>query len=166
MKVKKNMEDPIILNDYRCDCGRLLFKGALSECRLEIKCKKCGAIKTIACRKDARAKNDYQTERCDFLLRIDQSGKLSSVNDNMADALGYKADEMLGKSLFGFLIPEANLNEMTFSFFSADKQPFRILRNTLKHKNGSAIIFETYFLPHYNGDEFVGYTIANWVIHS
>jgi|WetSurMetagenome_2_1015567.scaffolds.fasta_scaffold829419_1 hypothetical protein len=37
------------LNEYRCKCGRLLFKGALLACRLEIKCKRCGEIKTIVC---------------------------------------------------------------------------------------------------------------------
>lgn len=36
------------LNDYRCKCGRLLFKEVLSTCKIEIKCKKCGEIKTIA----------------------------------------------------------------------------------------------------------------------
>jgi len=35
------------LNEYRCDCGRLLFKGELLKCLVEIKCKKCGKIKTI-----------------------------------------------------------------------------------------------------------------------
>lgn len=35
------------LNEYRCKCGRLLFKGALLTCKLEIKCKRCGGIKTI-----------------------------------------------------------------------------------------------------------------------
>ena len=32
------------LNEYRCDCGKLLFKGALSVCTLEIKCKKCAKV--------------------------------------------------------------------------------------------------------------------------
>ncbi|OGH81323.1 MAG: hypothetical protein A3I29_03570 [Candidatus Magasanikbacteria bacterium RIFCSPLOWO2_02_FULL_44_11] len=162
----KNMEDQIILDDFRCDCGRLLFKGALLECKLEIKCKKCGAIKTILRSKSVCGRNEYEVDRCDFLLNVDQSGKLLSVNENMANILGYSMDETLGRLLFDFLRPEANLNEMTFLFFAADKRPFRILRNSLKHKKGSAIFFETYFLPRYNGDEFIGYTTANWVIHN
>ena len=37
------------LNEFRCKCGRLLFKGVLLTCKLEIKCKRCGGIKTIIC---------------------------------------------------------------------------------------------------------------------
>ena len=35
------------LSEYRCDCGKLLFKGDLKDCRVEIKCRRCGEIKTI-----------------------------------------------------------------------------------------------------------------------
>jgi len=35
------------LNEYRCDCGKLLFKGTLVDCKIEIKCKRCGEIKLI-----------------------------------------------------------------------------------------------------------------------
>jgi len=35
------------LNEYRCDCGKLLFKGNLKSCTVEIKCRRCGEIKTI-----------------------------------------------------------------------------------------------------------------------
>jgi DNA-directed RNA polymerase subunit RPC12/RpoP len=41
MELAKNYE-------YRCECGRLLFKGTLETGKIEIKCKKCGSIKTIA----------------------------------------------------------------------------------------------------------------------
>jgi len=52
------MEHQVIINldDYRCDCGRLLFKGELLKCKIEIKCKKCGTIKTIVCGHDISIK--------------------------------------------------------------------------------------------------------------
>jgi len=33
-----------MLNEYRCDCGKLLFRGILSFSVIEIKCKRCGKI--------------------------------------------------------------------------------------------------------------------------
>jgi len=40
------MEKPN-LNEYRCSCNKLLFKGVLTDCKIEIKCRRCGEIKTI-----------------------------------------------------------------------------------------------------------------------
>lgn len=33
--------------DYRCDCGKLLFKGLLKEGKIEIKCQRCVEIKVF-----------------------------------------------------------------------------------------------------------------------
>ena len=35
------------LSEYRCDCGKLLFKGALLVSLVEVKCKRCGRISTF-----------------------------------------------------------------------------------------------------------------------
>jgi phage FluMu protein Com len=40
------MEQPN-LKEYRCSCNKLLFKGVLIDCKIEIKCRRCGGIKTI-----------------------------------------------------------------------------------------------------------------------
>lgn len=32
------------LIEYRCDCGRLLFKGVLVQAQVEVKCRRCGAL--------------------------------------------------------------------------------------------------------------------------
>lgn len=34
----------VSLREYRCDCGRLLFRGLLFVSFIEIKCKRCSAI--------------------------------------------------------------------------------------------------------------------------
>lgn len=40
---------PPLLTFYRCrDCGKLLCKGALLVCVLEIKCKRCGRLQTFS----------------------------------------------------------------------------------------------------------------------
>lgn len=35
------------LSEYRCTCGKLLFKGVLFLSAIEIKCKRCGEIRRI-----------------------------------------------------------------------------------------------------------------------
>lgn len=41
----------IFLQEYRCKCGKLLFKGSPKnrkvDCKVEIKCRRCGEIKLI-----------------------------------------------------------------------------------------------------------------------
>ena len=41
----------IFLQEYRCKCGKLLFKGNFEDfktgCKIEIKCRKCGEVKLI-----------------------------------------------------------------------------------------------------------------------
>jgi phage FluMu protein Com len=32
------------INEYRCDCGKLLFKGSVFVGSIEIKCRKCNRI--------------------------------------------------------------------------------------------------------------------------
>lgn len=32
------------LREYRCECGKLLFKGKLVDCIIEVKCRKCHAL--------------------------------------------------------------------------------------------------------------------------
>ena len=43
---KTNMKKDA-LNDYRCDCGKLLFKSSGLSGKIEIKCNRCGKIKAI-----------------------------------------------------------------------------------------------------------------------
>ncbi|HUO55865.1 MAG TPA: hypothetical protein VMU27_00285, partial [Candidatus Paceibacterota bacterium] len=33
------------LGEYRCSCGKLLFKGTLSAGVVEVKCRRCGSTK-------------------------------------------------------------------------------------------------------------------------
>ena len=63
--------DNNFLNEYRCNCGKLLFKGDLKKCRVEIKCKRCSQIKVF----DFYAKEgNSELYRCgvdkDRLMRI------------------------------------------------------------------------------------------------
>lgn len=35
------------LHEYRCDCGKLLFKSPYFFGKIEVKCRRCGCIKTF-----------------------------------------------------------------------------------------------------------------------
>lgn len=35
------------LHEYRCDCGKLLFKSPFFTGRIEVKCRRCGFIKAF-----------------------------------------------------------------------------------------------------------------------
>ncbi len=35
------------LHEYRCDCGKLLFKSPSFSGKIEVKCRRCGSIKTF-----------------------------------------------------------------------------------------------------------------------
>ncbi len=45
-KIVSIMEFPP-LSEYRCDCGKLLFKGSLLVSVIEVKCKRCGEVLTF-----------------------------------------------------------------------------------------------------------------------
>ncbi len=75
--------EPNILNEYRCGCGKLLFKGSLFTCALEIKCKRCGAIKALTYRDGAPAAS-YQYGSAAGIgigVRNDGESKISKIPD-------------------------------------------------------------------------------------
>lgn len=41
------IRSPIQYKEYRCPCGKLLFKGLLIDSTVEIKCKNCGNLTKI-----------------------------------------------------------------------------------------------------------------------
>ena len=44
-KPQVSSDQSMPLRDYRCSCGRLLFKGLLLDGVLELKCKRCQRLK-------------------------------------------------------------------------------------------------------------------------
>lgn len=49
------------LQEYRCKCGKLLFKGSSknckANCKIEIKCRRCGEIKLIDFSNEVKTEN-------------------------------------------------------------------------------------------------------------
>jgi len=62
--------ESVNLNEHRCSsCGKLFFKGILKDCKIEIKCKRCGEIKLI---------NFSNGDKVEDGLEIDQRNNISS----------------------------------------------------------------------------------------
>jgi PAS domain S-box-containing protein len=155
--------EPAFLNEYRCDCGRLLFKGVLLRCKVEIKCKRCGKIKSIVFEEEKlKDKNLCTLDPCHFLSEIDSKGKFLSVNSKMAKELGYTAKEMIGRSLFEFVSKDDKSEKEKFLLLVKDEQTFRILKNDMLKKDREIITFSSFFIPQYDNSGFIGYKIASW----
>lgn len=84
-----------LLNEYRCHCGKLLFKGIFFDGTLEIKCKKCGTISRVDRVKLLDDVNQY-------LLIVNKQGSVINFSDSACRILGYSNDELLGKEVTQF----------------------------------------------------------------
>lgn len=84
------MIDAMFLNEYRCECGKLLLKGIFFDARLEIKCKKCGKINKIG------LINFSQDNQC-YVLIVNDKGLITNVSKSACDILGYECGDLIGK---------------------------------------------------------------------
>lgn len=109
----------LFLNEHRCVCGKLLFKGIFFDGTLEIKCKKCGTINKVGQIKITGDKSHY-------ILMIDSNGIISNISNSACDILGYTSNELIGKHFTQinpsvpkeigkkFLGPKSALNENNY----------------------------------------------------
>ena len=158
------MTESSILNEYRCDCGKLLFKGVLSVCRVEIKCKRCGAIKVIICGNDyLYGRAGSRLNRCSFLSDIDCEGNFISIDAEMTSLLGYEAGEVIGKSLFDLcVLEEGDLERDKFLSFAEKGKPFVALNANILRKDGNTVILPICFVPVEDRDKPSGYKLVSW----
>jgi len=83
--------DKLFLNEHRCTCGKLLFKGVFFDGALEIKCLRCGEINKIGLIRLADDATHY-------LLIINDHGIIVNASDSACRILGYAPHELIGKS--------------------------------------------------------------------
>jgi PAS domain S-box-containing protein len=84
--------DTIPLSEYRCRCGRLLFKGVMVISRVDIKCKRCGNIMPFS----------YDSENDGALhygMLIDNTLTIREVSKSAVSILGFTREELIGKSV-------------------------------------------------------------------
>lgn len=111
-----------ILIEYRCACGKLLFKGLMLISVVEIKCKRCGATKIF--RDDTRGIRS-------FMLVVDCDGRIVDACDGVA-ALEFSRSYVIGRLLSDTLplVRDAHYEEITKTEPTSDDS-YQIKNNTL-----------------------------------
>jgi PAS domain S-box-containing protein len=95
----------------------------------------------------------------DWVWEIDLDGTYTYVGPKVRDLLGYEPDELIGKTPFDLVPPEAaqRMRE-EFGRFASERVPFAGLVNTNVHKEGHEVVLETSGVPVFEGDEhLIGY---------
>ncbi len=135
-----------LLKEYRCACGKLLFKGLLLFSVVEVKCKRCG--NTVSFGKLAPGE-----ERVSFAVFLDEHGIIFDACQGAVFA-GMDREYVLGKhlsELFPLLhdAPEYKNLAMT----KRKSEFFEIKDNILLLKDGKKIPCQSSFIFHCGKDK-------------
>ena len=95
----------------------------------------------------------------DLIWEADRNGHLIYVSPRSEVLLGYKPEEVVGRSPFDFMPPaEVQRLAKAFSKTIAKQVPFAALKNLTLHKDGRVVILETSGVPFFDDNgEFAGY---------
>jgi len=84
----------------------------------------------------------------DWVWEMDQNGVFTYVNSQLGRILGYKPHEILGKTYFELMsLDQAKRVATVLDYFTSHQEPFKNLEQTLIHKKGYAVVFETSGTP-------------------
>jgi len=95
----------------------------------------------------------------DWIWEVDAHGVYTYVSPRVQDLLGYRVEEVLGKTPFDFMPPaEAPRIGAAFWEIVAARRPFFGLENTNRHKDGRLVVLETNGVPFFDlAGELLGY---------
>ena len=95
----------------------------------------------------------------DWIWEINEQGVYTYANPRVYDLLGYRPDEVIGKTPFDLMrAEEAARVSAVFTSNVAQQRPFQLLENTCLHKDGHKVVLETSGIPVFNGNgAFRGY---------
>ena len=96
----------------------------------------------------------------DLISKVDNSGVFTYVSPRIYDLLGYTPEEFMGKSVFDFMTDiEAERVGLIFQEIVSKKEPYNLIENTLIHKDGFPVVFESSGTPIFDEQEILqGYT--------
>ena len=95
----------------------------------------------------------------DWVWEVDENGVYTYVSPKIRDLLGYEPKEIIGRTPFDLMPPaEAARVKEAFGRLAAQRQPFALMVNTNRHKDGRAVVLETSGIPVFDGTgHFRGY---------
>jgi PAS domain S-box-containing protein len=80
----------------------------------------------------------------DWVWEIDSNTIFTYVNPRVREIIGYKPEELIGKTTFDFMaVDEANEFSAILQLYTSQQKPFINLEKTLIHKDGHRVILET-----------------------
>lgn len=127
------------MKEYRCACGKLLFKGFLLFSVVEIKCKRCGSVGVF----DGR---DEETP-VSFTVKIDEAGNIIDTCRAVLCA-GYQRRSLIGKHLSEVFPVLKDAPEMRrFTALVNDGKPFEMHSKAFLLRDGSFAPAESYVIP-------------------
>jgi len=95
----------------------------------------------------------------DWIWEVDIDGRYTYVSPKIYDILGYKQEEIIGKTPFDLMPPdEVDRVSRIFNNIVATQQPVNCLENINLHKDGHPVVLETSGVPIFDSDgSFSGY---------
>lgn len=87
-------------NEWRCECGKLLFKGAFLAGLIEVKCSRCKRMVYL------QQFHSYTANHNSFMATATPDGTILTVSQGILDALGYKEENLVGKNFTDFINPK------------------------------------------------------------
>jgi len=95
----------------------------------------------------------------DWIWEVDADCRFTYVAPRIEKMLGYRPEEVVGKTPFDFMPPEeAERVGAAYRRIAASKMPFSFLENVNLHKDGSRVVLETSGVPILDAEgNFLGY---------
>lgn len=87
-------------NEWRCECGKLLFKGAFLAGLIEVKCSRCKRMVYL------QQFDSYTAEHESFMTTISLDGTILTTSQGVEDSLGYSVADMIGKNFVEYINPK------------------------------------------------------------
>lgn len=122
------------LYSYRCDCGRMLFKGFLLDSTVQIKCKRCGKLMAF------QGLKEQVLPDVKFGMMFNRHGYLVSASSNIQKLFGHALSDLLAKH-YGDLLQAADreVSKRGFEYLwslPGKEQYFYCSKATFRNKNG------------------------------
>lgn len=94
----------------------------------------------------------------EWIWEVDANGVYTYASEHVTSVLGYKPQELIGKTPFDFMSEEeAERVAQIFMDISSKESSFSKLQNNCIHKDGHTVYTETSGQPIYKNNEFAGY---------
>lgn len=133
------------LSEYRCHCGKLLFKAPAVVTFIEIKCLRCKQIQTFG--------TLPQSDLVSFALVIDEYVAIVDACQNAA-ALGYEHSSLVGKPLPDILPLVQDV--LPLSATVTKDVPYALERSPLVLHDGETVGSESYIVQLSDNDKEYG----------